>query len=214
MSGGGTGAGAGQAGHAAPHGGRAGSDASLVSAARQGDASAFGELYERYRDAIYRYCLARTASAHDAEDLASDVFVKALRSLDRYEERGLPFVAFLYRIARNAAIDRARAARRWLPVEELPRDLPSGQDVEAAAISGTERAILLAALSRLKAEHREVIVLRFIEGRPGPEVAQMMGRSEGAVRILQHRAMEQLRKSFAAAEADAARKNARTVPGT
>jgi len=85
-------------------GGETGTDEALVRAAKSGEASAFGELYQRYRDPIYRYCLSRTGTAHDAEDLTSDVFVKALHSIDRYQERGLPFVAFLYRIARNAAI--------------------------------------------------------------------------------------------------------------
>lgn len=202
---GGQGAGAGLAGTAALQGGRAGSDASLVSAARSGDAAAFGTLYERHRDAVYRYSLARTGSAADAEDMTSDVFVKALGSLDRYQERGLPFLAFLYRIARNAAIDRARAARRRAPAEELPIDLASDHDVERAGIAGAERAILLAALARLKPAHREVIVLRFIEGYSGPEAAQMLGRSEGAVRILQHRAMGELRKHFSAVEAATAR---------
>ena len=88
-------------------GGANGTDAALVLAAKAGDASAFGELYERYRDAIYRFCLARTGTSHDAEDLTADVFVKALHSIDRYQDRGLPFAAFLYRIARNAAIDRS-----------------------------------------------------------------------------------------------------------
>jgi RNA polymerase sigma-70 factor, ECF subfamily len=202
---GGQGAGAGLAGTAALQGGRAGSDASLVSAARSGDAAAFGTLYERYRDAVYRYCLARTGSAPDAEDMTSDVFVKALASLDRYQERGLPFLAFLYRIARNAAIDRSRRAKHRSPAEELPADLASDHDVERAGIAGAERAILLAALARLKPAHREVLVLRFIEGYSGPETAALLGRSEGAVRVLQHRATAELRKHFSAAESAAAR---------
>jgi RNA polymerase sigma-70 factor (ECF subfamily) len=199
----------GEAGRAALQGGRVGADASLVAAAKGGDAAAFGELYERYRDPIYRYCLARTGSAADAEDLTADVFVKALRSLDRYEDRGAPFVAFLYRIARNAAIDRARVRKEPLSMDQLPSEVGSGHDVERAAISGTERTTLLAALARLKANDRDVIVLRFLEGYSGVEVAQMLGKSEGAVRILQHRAMERLRTAFAAAEADSAKKAAR-----
>lgn len=209
MKPGGVGAATEQAGRAALQGGRTGADASLISAAKGGDAAAFGELYERYRDAIYRFCLARTGSAHDAEDLTADVFVKALRSLDRYQERGLPFVAFLYRLARNAAIDRARVRKGALSMDDVPLELGSGVDVEREAIMGAQRAILLAALTRLKTDDREVIVLRFIEGYSGIEVAQMLGRSEGAVRILQHRAMERLRKAFGAAEADAAKKAVR-----
>lgn len=199
-----------EADRAAVGGGRLDADAALVAAAKAGDAAAFGELYERHRDEIYRFCLARTGSVPDAEDLTSDVFVKALRSLGRYEQRGTPFVAFLYRIARNAAIDRARSRRRTPAAEELPPQMASGHDVERAAISGTDRATLVAALARLKDSDREVIVLRLIEGYSGLEVSQMIGKSEGAVRILQHRAMERLRKAFAAVEADAAKKKARS----
>ena len=87
-------------------GGETGTDGALVRAAKSGDASAFGGLYERYRDAIYRYCLSRTGTAHDAEDLTSDVFREGA-ALDRpYQDRGLPFVAFLYGSRANAAIDR------------------------------------------------------------------------------------------------------------
>jgi len=185
-------------------------DASLVQAAKAGDAAAFGELYERYRDAIYRYCLSRTGTAHDAEDLTSDVFVKALHSIDRYQERGLPFVAFLYRIARNAAIDRSRTLKQPLSVDELLTHPASRQNVEADAMLAVDRSILLAALTKLKTEHRDVIVMRFIEGYSALEVAAALGKTEGAVRTLQHRALERLRKEFDDAERDAARRNRRS----
>jgi RNA polymerase sigma-70 factor (ECF subfamily) len=191
-------------------GGVTGTDEALVSAAKAGDARAFGELYERYRDAIYRYCLARTGTSHDAEDLTSDVFVKALHSIDRYQERGLPFVAFLYRIARNAAIDRSRTLKQPLSVDELVTEPRSGQNVEAEATLAVDRSILLAALGKLKPEHRDVIVMRFIEGLGALEVAAALGKSEGAIRTLQHRALERLRKEFEGAERAMAKKGARS----
>ena len=177
-------------------GGTNGTDAALVLAAKGGDASAFGELYERYRDAIYRFCLARTGTSHDAEDLVADVFVKALQSLDRYQDRGLPFAAFLYRIARNAAIDRARTLKQPLSVDGLLVEPASKQNVELEATFAVERSILLAALARLKPEHRDVIVMRFIEGYAALEVAKLLGKTEGAIRTLQHRALERLRREF------------------
>jgi RNA polymerase sigma-70 factor (ECF subfamily) len=186
-------------------GGAHGTDAALVLAAKAGDASAFGELYERYRDAIYRFCLARTGTAHDAEDLTSDVFVKALRSIDSYQDRGLPFAAFLYRIARNAAIDRSRTLKQPLSVDGLLVEPASKQDVEREASLAVDRSILLAALSKLKPEHRDVITLRFIEGYAALEVAQMLGKTEGAIRTLQHRALERLRKEFDNAQRAAAK---------
>ena len=191
-------------------GGVAGSDEALVRAAKSGDASAFGELYERYRDPIYRYCLSRTGTAHEAEDLTSDVFVKALQSIDRYQERGLPFVAFLYRIARNAAIDRSRTLKQPLSVDELVTEPASRQNVEADAALAVDRSILLAALTKLKTEHRDVIVMRFIEGYSALEVATALGKTEGAVRTLQHRALERLRREFDGAQRDMARKGRRS----
>ena len=191
-------------------GGGSGTDGALVRAAKAGNAAAFGELYERYRDAIYRYCLSRTGTAHDAEDLTSDVFVKALHSIDRYQDRGLPFVAFLYRIARNAAIDRSRTLKQPLSVDELVTQPASRQNVEADAMLAVDRSILLAALTKLKTEHRDVIVMRFIEGYSALEVAAALGKTEGAVRTLQHRALERLRKEFDDAERDAARRGRRS----
>ena len=191
-------------------GGANGTDAALVVAAKAGDARAFGELYERYRDAIYRFCLARTGTSHDAEDLTSDVFMKALQSIDRYQERGLPFAAFLYRIARNAAIDRSRTLKQPLSVDGLLQEPASKQNVELEATFAVEKSILLAALGKLKSEHRDVIVMRFIEGYSALEVAAALGKTEGAVRTLQHRALERLRKEFDDAERDAARRNRRS----
>ncbi len=191
-------------------GGDTGSDGALVRAAKAGDATAFGMLYERYRDAIYRYCLARTGTSCEAEDLASDVFVKALQSLERYQDRGLPFVAFLYRIARNAAIDRSRTLKQPLSVDSLVSEPASRQNVEAEATLAVDRSILLAALTKLKAEQRDVIVMRFIEGYSAAEVAAAIGKTEGAVRTLQHRALERLRKEFDGAQRAMARKVVRS----
>ncbi len=187
-------------------GGALGTDAALVQAAKAGDASAFGELYERYRDAIYRFSLARTGTSHDAEDLTGDVFVKALQSIDRYQERGLPFAAFLYRIARNAAIDRARTLKHPLSVDGLVTEPASKQNVEGEAAIAVEKGILMAALAKLKSEHRDVIVMRFIEGYSALEVAQVLGKTEGAIRTLQHRALERLRREFEGAEKAAAQR--------
>ena len=191
-------------------GGSLGNDAALVMAAKAGDAAAFGALYERYRDAIYRFCLSRTGSSHDAEDLTADVFVKALQSIDRYQDRGLPFAAFLYRIARNAAIDRARTLKQPLSVDGLVTEPASKQDVELEAAFAVEKTILLAALTKLKPEHRDVIVMRFIEGYSALEVAAALGKTEGAVRTLQHRALERLRREFDDAQRDMARKGRRS----
>src|SRR5439155_3686123 len=145
-----------------------------------------------------------TGPAHDAEDRPSDVFVKALPSIDRYQERGLRLVAFLYGMARNGAIHRSRTLKHPLSVDELLTQPASRQNVEADAMLAVDRSIMLAALTKLKTEHRDVIVMRFIEGYSALEVAAALGKTEGAVRTLQHRALERLRKEFDDAERDAA----------
>ena len=168
----------------------------MVKAAQAGDASAFGKLYELYRDPVYRYCLARSGATHDAEDLVADVFLRAMEALERYEDRGLPFVAFLFRIARNAAIDRSRRTRPDMSIEDLTNDPESDHNVESAAARSTERQALVNAMSKLKADYRDVLLLRFVEGYGAAEVGRMTGRSEGAVRTLQHRALDRLRREL------------------
>ena len=167
-----------------------------MKAAQTGDASAFGQLYERYRDPVYRYCLTRTGAKHEAEDLVADVFLRAMEALDKYEDRGLPFVAFLFRVARNAAIDKSRRTRPDMSVDDLVHHPESGQNVEAEVVRLTEREVLVEAMSKLKADYREVLVLRFVEGYGAGDVGRMTGRSEGAVRTLQHRAIERLRREL------------------
>ena len=167
-----------------------------MKAAQAGDASAFGQLYERYRDSVYRYCLAKTGAKHEAEDLVADVFLRAMEALDRYEDRGLPFVAFLFRVARNAAIDKSRRTRPEMSVDDLVHHPQSGQNVEAEVVRSTERQALVDAMSKLKADYREVLLLRFVEGYGAADVGRMTGRSEGAVRTLQHRAVDRLRREL------------------
>lgn len=176
-------------------------DGALVRAAQAGDAAAYGELYERHRDAVYRYCLARTGVEHDAEDLVSEVFLRAMESLQRYTERGVPFLAFLYRVARNAAIDRARQRRDEVSVETLIVHPPARQNVEAEALRAQRRAALVAALARLKPDYREVLLLRFVEGYPAAEAGRLLGKDERAIRNLQHRGLERLRRELGRAKA-------------
>ena len=140
--------------------------------------------------------MSRTGAKHEAEDLVADVFIRAMEALDRYEDRGLPFVAYLLRIARNAAIDRSRKTRPDMSIDELVNHPESGQNVEAEAARSIERDTLFNAMSRLKPDYREVLLLRFVEGYGAADVGRMTGRSEGAVRTLQHRAVERLRREL------------------
>ncbi len=126
----------------------------------------------------------------------ADVFLRAMEALERYEDRGLPFVAFLFRIARNAAIDRSRRTRPDMSIEDLTNDPESDHNVESAAARSSERQALVNAMSKLKADYRDVLLLRFVEGYGAAEVGRMTGRSEGAVRTLQHRALDRLRREL------------------
>ena len=170
----------------------AGADAVLVQAAQAGDARAFGELYERYRQPLYRYCLARTDSPHEAEDLVSEVFLKAMESLARYRDQGLPFIAFLYRVARNAAIDRSRKDK-GASLFEMTIEPRSTVDLEGDAMRSSDMDAVLGALRKIKPEYREVILLRFVEGYSAADVATLLQKAEKAVWNLQQRGLERLR---------------------
>jgi RNA polymerase sigma-70 factor (ECF subfamily) len=176
-------------------GSESGADAALVRAAQAGDARAFGELYERYRQPLYRYCLARSGSSHEAEDLVSEVFLKAMESLARYRDQGLPFIAFLYRVARNAAIDRTRKDK-GSSLFEMTIDPRSSVDVEGDAARASEMDVVLGALRKIKPEYREVILLRFVEGYSAADVAKLLDKAEKAVWNLQQRGLERLRREL------------------
>ena len=128
--------------------------------------------------------------------MVADVFVRAMEALDRYEDRGLPFVAFLFRVARNAAIDKSRRTRPDMSMDDLTHHPESGQNVEIEALRSLEHQALITAMSKLKADYREVLLLRFVEGYGAADVGRMTGRSEGAVRTLQHRALDRLRREL------------------
>jgi RNA polymerase sigma-70 factor (ECF subfamily) len=159
-----------------------GTDAQLVKAAQEGKSAAFGELYERYTLDIFRYLYAHLDSRLDAEDLTEEVFYRAWRSLLKYRELGNPFLAFLFRIARNTLIESAS----------------SGQDLEAEEIvlETLEHQEIRKVLSKMREDYRYVLILRFIDKISPAETAVAMERSEGAVRVLQHRALAELRKSL------------------
>jgi RNA polymerase sigma-70 factor (ECF subfamily) len=165
--------------------------AALVKRAIAGDADAFGELYLSHLDAIYRYVYFRVGDAHDAEDLTEQVFLKAWEALPVYRPRGNPFASWVYRIAHNLVID---YRRRQKPVEPMPSPEPSDQADEKLAfleqvIAAEEARTLSQAIRQLPEEQQQVIVLRFIEGLRHAEVARILGKSEGACRMIEHRAL-------------------------
>jgi RNA polymerase sigma-70 factor, ECF subfamily len=165
-------------------------DERLLVEAAQANPARFVDLYERYFHRVYAYVIRRTRSREEAEDITSIVFERALVNLPKFEWRGAPFAAWLFRIAANAIVDQQQAAAR--DVQESPTSLPDA--FEAADIE--RHAWLFQLVERLPDAQRQVIEMRFVEDRSIREIATALERSEGAVKQLQLRALENLRKDM------------------
>ncbi|HYK96776.1 MAG TPA: RNA polymerase sigma factor [Candidatus Acidoferrales bacterium] len=177
-------------------------DAALAVRASGGDVSAFGLLYDRHVDAIYRYIYYRVRNDAEAEDLTSDVFMRALKAVPRYEPRQA-FLAWLYRIARNAIIDRARRGNRQVPFEDAIEHPTPDQVVEpdAQLLATSDSDTLRNALKKLTPLQQEVVVLRYLHGYSTQEIANIVGKREGTVRGIQFRAIGALRQLIPSREA-------------
>jgi RNA polymerase sigma-70 factor (ECF subfamily) len=171
--------------------------AEIVRRARSGDRDAFGALYVRYAAGIRRYLLHRGAgSAELAEDLAADVFVKALTGVGRYQDRDVPFGAWLYRIARNHLVDYQRASsRQVIQTTDEQIEAPSSE-AETILTRILDRDALRAALAGLTRDQRRVLELRFLNDCAIAETAKIMGKTENVVKKLQARGLAALRVVF------------------
>ena len=166
----------------------------LVERAQRGDGAALAALYDLFAPRVYRFFRFRVAAAEAAEDLTQKVFLKMIEQLPKYEPRGIPFAAWLFRVARNAWIDEGRTHRSWVPIDELhnsPGDSDGPEELAAASIDAQQ---LRTAIEALPTDQREVIACRFFAGLSCRETAAQMGRSEGSVRVIQHRAVAALRR--------------------
>ncbi len=171
-----------------------------VERAVQGDAEAIASLYRRYAPAIWRYLYYRLGDHEAADDLTSEVFLRVLRSLPRYRQRGRPFSAWLYRIAGARLVDHYRRRRPTVPLEPETRAGRRGPEQEAERRLAAEE--LRQAMGQLKPAYQQVLFLRFVEGVSHAEVARLLERSEGAVRVLQFRALRALRQILEKGAAD------------
>jgi RNA polymerase sigma-70 factor (ECF subfamily) len=172
-------------------------DGLLLHRAKQLDPDAWSAIYSQYYPRVYAFLMARVRDSMLAEDLAADVFVNALRAIASYEERGLTLAAWLYRIAHNRLIDHYRRAgmRVGDSLDEIDDEgSPHQVAHDAVDTESHERIDLQQAMERLSAEQQQVIHLRFNEGMTSDQVAQIMRKSEGAVKILQHRALKALKQ--------------------
>lgn len=169
-------------------------EAHIVKSAVRGEASAFGRLYDHYQPKIYRFVLVKVSHREEAEDLTHQVFLSAWQNIERYQDVGHPFSSWLYRIARNQIIDHYRTRKPTVTIDEVDPN-------EFAVVNLTELTIenrlalgkVLRAVRTLKQDYQDVIIMRYVEDLSPKEVAAVFGKSEGAVKLLQHRAVKQLR---------------------
>jgi RNA polymerase sigma-70 factor, ECF subfamily len=174
-------------------------DESALIAQAKTNQEAFGQLYEHYSQRIYHYIYYRTSSVHDAEDLAAKTFMRAWQHIGNYDDRGVPFSAWLYRIAHNLVANwhRDRSRRRIISIDDLTLWQVNEEGPEAAALLAEDKAALLTAVRRLPADRQELLALKFVEHLSNAEIAAIMGRSEGAIKSLYHRTLLTLRQEMA-----------------
>lgn len=166
-----------------------------VTRAAQGDTEAFTQLYQQYVTRIYNYIYYRTGNPHEAEDLTSRVFHRALHHISHYDNRGVPFSAWLYRIAHNLVANwhRDNSRRKEVPLEDYTQTPHRGQAPEASLVENQEMEEMLKVIRRQPPDRQQLLILKFVEGMSNAEVAVIMMRSEGAIKSLYHRTLIALR---------------------
>ena len=167
---------------------------SLVQRAQRHDREAFARLYEEYFDKIYRYIALKTGNRVEAEDMTQQVFIKALNSISSYKWKGSPFSAWLFRIAHNQMVDYLRKKTRQATVSLDESSVAARDNPQTTTEKKMNIEQLAIATRELTAAQQEVILLRFSGELPIAQVASIMGKSEGAVKALQHSAIVALRK--------------------
>jgi RNA polymerase sigma-70 factor (ECF subfamily) len=171
-------------------------DDDLLARAMKGDAEAFGDLYERHMMSIYRYVYYRIGEVREAEDLTETVFIKVWQALPGFKLGKASFKTWIYRVAQNALVDHYRTHKEEL---ELPEDasLQSSSPQPEEEVIAMERSEQIGkALRKLNPQHQEILTLRFINEMSHEEAAQVMGKSVGAMRVLQYRALKALQEQL------------------
>ena len=170
----------------------------LVEQAQKGDRGALEELYLIHFDRIYSYLHVSVGNRHDAEDLTTQTFLKMLEAIGKFRWQSAPFSAWLFRIAHNLAMDHFRSHRRWQPEAEVPE--PTGPAIDSAeegALESIGRESMLEMIEELSPDQQQVLTLKFVFDFSNLEAASVLGKTEGAVKSLQHRALASLQKHVA-----------------
>jgi RNA polymerase sigma-70 factor (ECF subfamily) len=167
----------------------------LVKLAVTGNSSAFGELYDHYQPMIYRFVAVKVSRREEAEDITHQVFMSAWQNIRSYEHRGHPFSSWLYRIARNQIVDFYRARRNDVALDAIdPEYFVAPASADFTVPLKLEMEAVRRAMGQMKPDYQDVIIMRFIEDLSLKEVAGALGKTEGAVKLMQHRAMNELKK--------------------
>jgi RNA polymerase sigma-70 factor (ECF subfamily) len=174
------------------------SDEEVLTLASQGDREAFGALYDRYVGRIYNYIYYRTGNQHDAEDLTSRVFTRAMKHITNYQDRGVPFSAWLYRIAHNLVANWHRDNSRKQEVS-LDDSYWISSDIEMPEnilVQLEEKEAMLGVIQELPDDRQLLLILKFVEHLSNAEIGEILGRTEGAVKSLYHRTLLSLREQI------------------
>ena len=167
---------------------------SLLARAVDGDEAAFTQLYDQHFYRIYRHVCYRVGQTQDAEDLTQQVFLQAWRGLKTYQSTRSPFIAWLLTIAHNVVVTFYRRHRTVHSLEAAAIDWPSADQMEAGAELRLEHVRVRRAMRLLRPEHQQVLIMRFLEDLGHRDIAAVLGRSEANVRVIQHRALQELRR--------------------
>lgn len=167
----------------------------LLNRAIQGDDEAFSDLYRDNVQRVYSYIYYRTGNTADAEDLTSRVFQRALKHIGRFEKKGVPFVAWLYRIAHNLVANwhRDNSRKKEVPIDDQYGLVHPGLQPESTVMYAQQHRALIKAIQKITPERQNLIVLKYIEECSNAEIAVIMGRTEGAIKSLYHRTLSELR---------------------
>jgi len=168
----------------------------IQDAVKEGDSSAFGKLYDHYQPMIYRFVLVKVGRREEAEDITHQVFLQAWQNIRTYRHRGYPFGSWLYRIARNQVIDHYRSRKDDVSLEAADLEDVSRQVSQPDVSLRMDMERVMAAIYYLKPEYQDAIIFRFIEDLSIRETADAMHKTEGAVKLIQHRAIEELKKKI------------------
>jgi RNA polymerase sigma-70 factor, ECF subfamily len=169
----------------------------LVEQAQAGDREALEELYLIHFDRIYSYLHVSVGNRHDAEDLTTQTFLRMLEAIGKFRWQSAPFSAWLFRIAHNLAMDHFRATKRWQPEETPPEPAPDeATSAEHGALESIGRRSMLELIDDLSPEQQQVLTLKFVFNFGNAEAATILGKTEGAIKSLQHRALASLQKQL------------------